>query len=189
MGPPDRSKASAGARPDAQYPYWVIRAREDAATRSALRAGGIDSMAYRAYPYLAKYWDGARYLQQPILLHAAAAASHLQVAQSDNGGGIGRLTSRLTQQDLISETTASARLLSVQQMPLRNAHRVFFSLLRFADGQRIPIDWVELYWTYRQWAHPVRDVRLRARRQILEAFHRQPSSTDLSTADQTLETS
>ncbi len=188
MGPTTNPGRSSADRPDAQYPYWVIKVRSEPAVRSALRAGGIDSMAYRAYPYLSRYWDEASYLREPLLLHAAAAASHLQVAQSDRGGGIGRLTARLAGQGFMSETTASARLLSVQQMPLRNAHRVVFSLLHFADGHGVAINWVDLYKTYRQWEHPVRDVRLRARRNLLEEFYRQPPTTDQPATGNILET-
>lgn len=177
------------AQPDATYPHWVVHAREDAATRAALRAGGIDSMAYRAYPYLAQYWAEVDYLREPLLLHAAAAAAHPNVRQTDNGGGIGRLADRLVQNGM-SKVTAGSRLMSVQQMPLRNAHRVFFSLLHMADGQHLPLHWVRLYVTYRLWDHPVRATRLGARRRVLEEFYGQPPfATNATPTESSLETS
>lgn len=185
MGP--TTSTSGTLKPDADYPFWVIRSREDPAIRSALRAGGIDSMAHRAYPYLARYWDGAPYLREPLLLHGSAAGGFLQVGQAKNAGGIGQLTNRLSQLGLLSPTTASARLLSVQQMPLRNAHRVFFSLLHFADGNRIRTDWAALYGSYRQWDHPNRTIRLRTRRQILEEFYSPSTRATKATQDQTTE--
>jgi CRISPR type I-E-associated protein CasB/Cse2 len=155
---------------DAGYVRWLLEARQRPTIRNALRRGGIEATADRAYPYLARFWQDSPWLKIPLLLHASSATTFSHIAQ---GGGVslGRLANTLVSRGVITETTVGTRLLAMQSMSLPNAHRLISGLLHAADGERITLDWGSAWDTYRWWDQPDRRSRLRIRRSLLEHFY------------------
>jgi CRISPR type I-E-associated protein CasB/Cse2 len=156
--------------PDAGYTDWLLTARQHPTTRSALRRADIDATADRAYRYLARFWNGTPWLRQPILLHAATTATHLNSPQRA-GASVGAVAASLVQAGVMSSNTLAARLLAVQRMDLRVAHRHMAGILHAAAAQAMAVDWVDLYTVYRNWDHTNIDFRRRQRRVLLEQFH------------------
>ncbi|MHB1787095.1 MAG: type I-E CRISPR-associated protein Cse2/CasB [Acidimicrobiales bacterium] len=155
---------------DAGYAPWLLAARQRPAIRNALRRGGIEATAYQAYPHLARFWQNAPWLKEPLLLHASVAATFSRIGQA-NDVGLGNLAKALQVQNLMSADTIGARLLAAQTMSLPNAHRLLSGLLHAADGQGITLDWSSTWDLYRWWDQPNRQHRLRTRRRLLEQFY------------------
>lgn len=155
---------------DMGYVRWLLEARQRPAIRNALRRGAVEATADRAYPYLARFWLETPWLKTPLLLHASSATTFTHIAQ---GGevSLGRLARTLVVRGVITETTVGTRLLALQTMSLVNAHRLIFGLLHAADNERLPLDWVSAWETYRWWDQPDRKGRLRTRRNLLEHFY------------------
>jgi CRISPR type I-E-associated protein CasB/Cse2 len=162
--------SSTNTWPDAAYVGWLRAAVQRPEIRSALRRGDIPAASDRAYRYLARFWNGAPWLQTPILLHAAAIASHPYLKHKD-GKSLGDLAADLVHKRVLSDDTLGARLLAVQRMDLTTAHRHLIGLLHTGETQRLGLDYGRLYTLYRWWDQPDLDQRRRTRRGLLEAFH------------------
>jgi len=156
--------------PDAEYLDWLLHARTRPEVRSALRRGDIDAAADRAYRYLARFWAGRAWLRTPILLPAAATATHIQSRHAE-GKTLGEVAADLVRDKVLSTNTVSARLLAVQRMDLPVAHRHLAGILHAAAANRLGVDWMALYNLYRNWDQPLLNARRRTRRTLLEQFH------------------
>ena len=152
------------------YITWLLEARRRSSSRNAVRYGGIDATADRAYPYLARFWEGTPWLKTPLLLHASAAATFSHIGQA-NGVSFGHLAKALRSRGVIQEETIGARLLAVQTMSLPNAHRLLSGLLHAADSEAIALDWASTWDTYRWWDQPNRKRRRITRRNLIESFY------------------
>jgi CRISPR type I-E-associated protein CasB/Cse2 len=168
--------------PSEGFPGWLLAVRGSTHIRSDLRKAAHPALEQYAYRHLCRWWADKPYLKEPVLLVASAAAENHRLTQGPTS--IGRLARRLTfGADGMSADGVEARLVAVQRMDLRHAHRLVSALLWAADGRGLQLDWFQLWATYRSWDDPDIQTQRNIRRKLITDFHAQPAVVADSTGN------
>jgi hypothetical protein len=168
--------------PSRAFPGWLLAVRGSTDIRSDLRKAAHPALEQYAYRHLCRWWADKPYLKDPVLLMASAAAENHRLAQGPTS--IGRLARRLTfGPGGMSAEGVEARLVAVQRMNLRHAHRLTSALLFAADGRGLQLDWFQLWDTYSSWDKPDIQSQRKVRRKLITDFHAQLAAAADSTVN------
>jgi len=155
-----------------KFVQHLLDRRMDPAWRADVRRGDNPTTASYAYPRIARWWqiDAPEWDKTTKLLFAAAVAAHPTILHSPEGRGLGFLARHLQQRRIMASDTLEPRLLSVQNLDLRTAHRIFTQLMHAADDNGIHTNWEDIWRTYRYWDQPDETQRRHTRRRLLDEF-------------------
>jgi CRISPR type I-E-associated protein CasB/Cse2 len=149
--------------------HGVLELRNTPAIRAALRRCSSPATEYRAYGYLAWWWNGKKYLR-PLMCAFAGLAATVPNLSHDPNVSVGKMAAELVKMGVITSAGVERKLLAMQSANIDRTVSLVRPILKAAEHESLKMNYEDLYWIL--WSSTGRSAKHRSRRlQLLEDYY------------------